>query len=394
MRAIARVGRHECDGYEMLEAFGKNPDMNSGRWTELKYSTMVLAILSSFACGHDATGPSTSVAVDQYWNLHLNYHAVTLALTAPANHLRLVALPLTAAGTPLSTTARTTFTSSDSSVLVDSTGLLTAHSANTNVRIIASMTITNARGQAVTLQDTAKVNVTDVAPVPVFTRLIVHTPGDSAKAAYGLLNTVLSDSALDASSLLINTVQFDHRSSDTSVVSFQDRFNGRMRMKQPGVVWLYVTTTIYGITITDSLRFTVGWQVYTVLGVDTVVSASDSSPKISVPTLLTIGPGGIVRFINRSGRTVDFVFDDPSAVRGDTLSVLTRLSTYGIFDFSGAPKLPTSAGNVLLPPALGAGFPDGIGIDERLFPHIGTYAYHSTSFPSVQGVIQVRGNEQ
>jgi hypothetical protein len=354
--------------------------------------------LWSLGCGSDTTGPAGAVQ-DGYWALALNHHAITLSLTAPSNQLQLVATPLTMQGDTLSTSNKVQYTSNDSSVIVDSTGLLTARLTRLGVKVVASLTVANDRGQTVTLADTAVVNVNaPPAPMPTVTTLQITTPGDSATFSSVPLMTGFAVNALDASHTPLtgdNPYNVFCRSSDRNVVDFGrgmiNFFDPSPAAFLPGTTILTCSANIYGVSLTDSIPIRIGPLLVRKITVDTVPVVLGSPDVVLSATVAKIGIGGIIQWDNRSNRTVDLIFDD--SLVPQSVSASERVRGSGILGFNcmitARCRLPSPAGNVMLPPATNKNFNNGIGRDFRTFPVAGTYPYHSTTFPAVKGTIVV-----
>lgn len=62
-------------------------NMDPRRWVSLAMLT-VATLGTSVGCSHDTTGPGLTDAAHLYYQLVLNHHAITLALTAPYDHGR------------------------------------------------------------------------------------------------------------------------------------------------------------------------------------------------------------------------------------------------------------------------------------------------------------------
>jgi hypothetical protein len=357
--------------------------------------------------GSDTTGPTSDATKDGYWALQLNHHAITLSLTAPSNQVQLQATPLTTRGDTIPTTVKVRYTSNDSSVIVDSTGLLTARLEQIGVKVIASLTIPNGYGQVLTLADTAVVNVNAVpAPIPTVTALQIMTPGDSATFSPVFGMTGLTVTAMDASNTPLTNVNVFCRSSDRNVVDFGqgviglqqgtlNSFQVNSYSYLPGVTTITCSATIYGVSRADSIPIRMGMPLYSKLTLDAVLVVSGKAPVVVSSTVVKIGVGGIIQWDNRSKQQVDLVFDDSTALQSVPLSEGVLGS--GILGFpcgaSAQAKrscpLPSGAGNLLLPPNTSRGLTDGKGRDFRRFPVAGTYPYHSTTFPTITGTIIV-----
>src|SRR5690242_5417028 len=93
-------------------------------------------------CGHDAMSPAFDPLTQQFWAARLNHHAITMALTPPYNTLQLTVTPLTLTGAPLGTNGTVVYTSSDTTVQVSPTGVLTAIGLTTSpTQVVANVTV-------------------------------------------------------------------------------------------------------------------------------------------------------------------------------------------------------------------------------------------------------------
>lgn len=363
----------------------------------LAITGLALSLSLGVGCGSDTTGPLADTIKDGYWTLQLNHRAITMSLTAPSNQLQLQATPLTVRGDTIPTTNKIRYTSNDSSVLVDSTGLLIARLARTGVAVVARLTIPNDEGQQVTLVDTAIVNVNAVAaPVPVFTTLQIKTPGDSATFSPVPFMTGFTVTTLAASNTPLTGVNVFCRSSNSTVVDYGrgkvNNFTLSNFARLPGLTILTCSATIYGVSLSDTLPIHIGMPLWSKLTVDTMPVVSGSPPVVVSTSIVKIGIGGIIQWDNNSKRTVDLVFDDSMAPQSVPAS--ERVLGSGIIGFpclsASLCHLPTGMGNVLLPPANNAFLLDGVGRDFRKFPVTGTYSYHSVTYPTLTGTIVVQ----
>lgn len=380
----------------------------------------MLAALAMFVpelggCHSDTTGvqeSSTTSTVRQFWRLALDQHAITMALLPPYNHLRLKAIPLSAHDDTLGVETPVVFTSSDSGVLVDSTGMLTAHSIATNVAIVARLTIADSQGHRLSLVDTAIVNVNDVATVPRVAKILIETPGDSAKCSLNPAYMLVDFVAQDMDQRAIPEAQIRLTSADPTVTNFgvsggvliehDFGYQGDTTLEtnatcaKVGTTQLFAEATIYGVRLKDSLRVTVGHSLVATIPVNTVTTYSQGlashTIQFSSGSTMTIGVGGIADFQNETRDTVDVVFDNASLVGGATLDRPTLYFLYGIFCLPKTYGCPTPAlGNILLPPSDSLGlFPNGTGRAFRLFSQAGVYLYHSDRFSGAIGKIIVQ----
>jgi hypothetical protein len=352
------------------------------------FCVTAFSLVNSLGCGSDTTLPVAPVAAKQYWQLVLDHHAITLALTPPYNQFRLMATPLTVTGAPLTTEAKVRFTSSDTSVQVDSTGLLTAHSVRTGVAVIATLTVGGLDG--LTLADTAWVNVNAVTAVPVFATLTVHSPGDSARIAYISSGPAsqLDIRILDSDDKDIPGARHYISSMDSRIVSSGETgpsvSNGQISGIALGTTKLVVEATVYGISKSDTLSMTVGQPSFGTVALDSI-----STTLAAFSPAITIGPGGVVEFVNRTGISVDILFDDSTAVLGTTAVEIDYLK-YFFCVFNAVCPTETMAGNIHALQTADTLFTHRVGIDFRKFPAVGTYTFHTIPFNAIGKIFVVR----
>jgi hypothetical protein len=323
----------------------------------------------------------------QYWRLALNYHAVTLALTAPANQVQLTATPVTAQGDTIAANAPVRFTSSDSAVQVDSTGLLTAHSPEAGVLIIATLTVGGTSG--VTLSDTVDVNVNDVGTVPLLTRLEVHTPGDSARTALtvGITPTV---QMYDASGDTIPNTKFYVNVQDTSIAkiasfTYGGHWGGALTGARVGQTRLIVDAMVYGVHKSDTLEMGVGYPIFQV---NSLTQTSDTAATFSLQDL-TIGTGGVVLFGNGTQTPMDIVFDDSTAPQSATPAQMKQGygQVYCLTKYK-CPVTPSDGGDIWELVPQDTLKKHVVGFTFRRFPTPGTYPFHTRPL-NASGVIHV-----
>lgn len=281
----------------------------------------------------DLSGPVSSDPTELPGTLRLSTHAITMSTAPHYNMVQLTAVLRSVAGAPLAGIPRVTFTSSDSSVRVDTTGLLTARSAKTGVLIIASLVV-----QGVRVADTARVSVTNVTNPPTFRQIKLALPpgsdttmpvSNALAARYGFLTKTLQVGALDSNGTKIPNTGVAVSTSDRG----QAYFNGTPSFVTGNKVTLqgssiarvgvpftvYVSATVYGVTLQDSLRITVVNQS------NFVFTVKDSIPPGGASPIFTLGPiptqaivvGGWIWWSNMSSDSLDIVFDDSTVASPD-----------------------------------------------------------------------------
>jgi hypothetical protein len=390
---------------------------------------MGMCALLVAACGGDSTGPSSSTA-PLYWQLQLNHRAITLATVAPYDTIRLVATPVDVHGAPIATTARPVYAISDTSLKIDSTGLLRVHWSGSDALNITVAVALSTNGA--TLTDTAVVNIVhynSAAEVPVFDSLVLRpVAGDSARRStvaddttdlpgqpptvwgWQLLDSMVARTATGAA---MANVLVRYQSSDTLIARFARRIgNGSTApivvANFPGVVMLTAEATIYGKRRVDSLRYLVGYPlrmttVYGVAGISPVlIPPLGETNTLSLGTL-TIGQGGAVLWSNSTGfvtdDSLDIVFDDPTHVAGLSASILFQ-SDFGKLEVPAGPggniaAFPAAVPQNLCPdcdPPIPLVMFDSVTSRARVFPQPGTYHWSSPR-QGIRGTVIVISND-
>ena len=157
------------------------------RWRRCGAAVLLLSgvggVLLGCSGSGDTTDPVSLTPAQAFWAIRLDKHAVNLALTPPYDTVRLNPQILNAVGSPLTgDTGRVRYSFPDSSVTVDSMGLMTAHFVTQGTPLIASFT-----AQGVTLSDTVFVQVTAAAPSQLAT-FSLHPADGSPSKCEGFFN--------------------------------------------------------------------------------------------------------------------------------------------------------------------------------------------------------------
>lgn len=365
------------------------------------YRSIVVCVVlcgasTTISCTGDTTGPAPIDPARLYNRLSLNQHAITMALTAPYDTLQLTATPQAATGAALADSGVTTWTTTDTSVAVSPTGLLTAVAPTAGATIVASHTI-----GMVTRTDTAYVNVNDTTSIPRLATLTLHpdtTP--FGFPSYDLFRTIhFTTAALDSRGDTIPNVVFRVLTTAPFLVSSTGRWQtqgriGPYRAAGVGHVLLTTEATVYGVRKVDSLLFTIGWPPHVLVGVHTLTPAGSRTPiGTFVPQDDTVAVGGDVAWENElPGQSIDIVFDDPTAAQAvDSASFLD-----GFAFIVGLVVPAQGGGNIPAFAPLDTGSlrgQDGLGVRARRFPTAGTYRYHSVLYGTT-GVVHVLSGSQ
>jgi hypothetical protein len=350
-------------------------------------STRVAPLLVGLtACAMSCTEvppPSAPVANDaMYWTLRFNHHAITMGSTAPYDTITLTATPRNAQGQPIPTTAKPVYTVSDPTTLaINAKGVLTALQPNPGLNVVASLTIGR-----VTLTDTALINVNVVTPpVPVLASLSIHpVPGlDSANANAGMFSNLYSF-VVDTKGDTLSNILVYWQSSDSSVAT-TDQF-GDIFAYVPGQTTMYAEATVYGVSKSDSVTFTVDQPFLSNYLVSSRVPTGSTKPvSYFASASVTVAPFGFVVWNNASGQPIDVVFDDPSAAQAVPPTWDPVFEAFYNLD---SPNNPNLGGNIAAfatqDSTSGA---DGVGLRIRYFPIAGTYHFHSALYGTTGAVV-------
>lgn len=332
----------------------------------------ILVPLIAGSCADNSLEPpppaNTSGA---YWSLTLDHRSITLSTVAPYDTATLVATPRDAAGNAMAGLPAATYRSTDlAHVQVTPDGHVRAIEAGNALQVIASLT-----ANGVTHTDTATLKVTSVATPPTLDSLSIHPlPPDSAKwplrgILFGPTSPTLNTRLLDTTHTPLSGLPVDYRTSDPTVATVNSA--GVVQALRPGQFTIYASATVYGVTRADTLPFTIGWPIY-----QNVWVCQDGPQCPGFSTTATVAVGGTIFWFdlvpNADGTDllpIDIVFDEPANVAVDPVYCncgAGDIATFGSFtDF----------------------------FRSRTFPVAGTYTYHSTAFPWIQGKVVVVTDE-
>ena len=318
------------------------------------WALLIGSLVASSGCGNDTTTSNPVSTADAYRLLQLNQHAITMSVVAPYNTVQLQATPLTAAGVPVTDAGAVQYhvIGSDTSLVVSSTGLLTAKAPTYQNAfadfplgydmpvsgVVASLTL-----QGVTLADTALVLITNVTPASPLATLSIQPPADSM-AAYQS-GAWLSPSTLDgygqsqSIARLLNVTQLDAAgepiinelvhvtSSDVNAAftSSNDFSSYSLRcvtgVKPNSPVTFYTQTLYYGVARSDSLRVRVGYRHTATLVAYQRTPYGSLTPQLYWwPTAIDVSAPVELDFENNfADLAVDVVFDESADVQEDTI---------------------------------------------------------------------------
>lgn len=331
---------------------------SSGAWLV----AATLFALSGAGCGGDpaVTAPPVSDPAGLYWQLTLDVRAATLSTVSPYDTIRITATPRTISGTPIPDLPRPTYTSLDlDRAQVDSNGLVQVIGTGDQVFVVAELKVQN-----IMHRDTLVLDITDAAPPPVLTTFTIHPDtGDSAKTAEGRTATLMPR-AYDADGMPMSDVSTYFTVSDPTIATI-DRATGFLGSIRPGKLNVYATTTMYGVTKTDTLPYTIGHPVQLIMNIVPQVTASGQVTSAYSPANAELGPGAIILYSNQNAPATDVTFDDPTNVGQADEYCGFFASLCGSGNIDAWTRDPSDAG----------GFS---ALRARAFPVPGTYRFHST----------------
>ncbi len=329
------------------------------RTTLLAHTILTTAAIT--ACGNEklAAVPAADLTTVP-WSVKLNVNVATMSTVAPYNTLQLTATVYNAYGTALTTDTAPTFVTRDPDrISVTADGLVTVKKTGTDLQIVARY-----RSGAVTLTDTLRVDATSEAnPAPLTDFSIDVIPYDRSDIFSAVF---LPESVLQATFTVQGrpptqgTYRYRLWSSNEQIA--YSPCCGSIGVVRPGTVTFYATTTVYGVTKTDSVRYDA--RLSNFLGI-LIQSDATTPPWFSVPSYV-VRTGATVAWLNLSDLdSTDITFDDPTNVEE-------------------SPEFcQCGSGNVAMIPA------GQFAFAARRFPVTGTYIYRSR-LHNIQGRIIVR----
>jgi plastocyanin len=311
--------------------------------------------------------------------------------------VQLAATPYNALGEVLSGLDRVTFVaadSGDSTVTVDSTGLVTARYTTRNLNS-ATHIIAKLRSGNVTLADTAVIQVTATPPAAALATFTLQpSVGQGTSCNYNAVGTpfvencgTLVVNAKDSlgtilSSASKHTLVIAYRTLNPLIATINE--SGTIKELDTGRVTFTASTWAYGVAMQDSLRYVISWPRYNTVRIKRITPVNSLTPVLVFDPMATIiAAGGTVTWNNLYAQSTDVVFDDPAAVDSGCLFLLCGAGTFRASGVGNIPPFytdPTFADTSVF-----AG-----GFVSRSFPVAGTYHYHSRLFPSSSGVIYVK----
>lgn len=351
-------------------------------------------------CHGDPVAPaSPDDSGKAFWALTLNHPAITLSTVAPYDTIQLVGTARDANGNPLGDATDVAFTWTDTvHATVTHEGLVRALAPVKGIMVIASLS----RGN-ITHADTAVLDITNepappalasfsIQPIPPEEAAIAVLPTNVAVLFTWYFNmpfsTTLPARVLDAGGDSISGLPMSFVSSDQSIAKV-DRRSGVVTPVRDGRVTITASTTAYGVTMADTIPFTVTAPALAFVAagdvrvpmemVGTGLAPLGSAGAFFAPQEVVITAGGFVLWANSMiGPAVDVVFDDPDQA--------SQVTEDDVFCHCGAGDVPAFAvdSSDLSVFSLAR-------LRVRHFPVPGSYAYHSTLTHATGRIVVLSG---
>lgn len=343
----------------------------------------LLAVLGLSACAGDKSlAPPPRDSALSYWSLRIDHSAIQMSVVPPYDTVQLSAIPFTLDGDPWITSeasdsvlvaSPTRWYSTDSATIrVSSTGLVSAIGTTDGRRIYVVATRQINRKTHV---DSALVQVDNLALPPTIKSFSVRPQDSLKRATLSAVNFPVVINDQGGQPVYGLPVRF--RISNPRIMMLFDPWSpfAFLHSQNTGKVFISASTWAYGVAKSDSFTLEVGSPIMTIFNPQPAwrIEPTGAMTLVLKYSPVNVGPGAIVGFNNKTGRTqyevdteggqlrlgepVDIIFDDPT-------DVLEPLEAY----------LSTGPGNIL-------GIPGDTTIDEysrmryRRFPKPGTYKY-------------------
>lgn len=248
------------------------------------------------------------------FTLDVKQRVIEMSTIAPYDTLTIDAAVLNVDGDRIED-AVIEFASSDSALRVSPNGKLTARLARSSVTITV---VGRVNGAA--LAAAINVKITNNAQPDVLQSITIgRAGGDSNYLAIteSISQTRLSLSVLNSNGNVVTGVTpYWWASPNSNIASLRAGATGLIQYLGPGEVMVYVTTTYYGVTLRDSIRFIMLPPLHTIVHSHERIRRSDAQQMFYFsPDTVVIGAGGIVTFSNDVPNTaMDIQFSDPDAV--------------------------------------------------------------------------------
>jgi len=314
--------------------------MTIGHGAAIPKLLLGMGVVAASACADIALTTPSKDPTQLLSRATLPYHAINLATIAPYNMVNLAVDARLADNSVAPGVA--SYSVSDSTVSVDSAGLVTANFATSSPAVIR----VSFRYNGQTRRDSAWVNVVGAVPTPLPSAIIVQPiPGELPRTEPSFQTLVLA-SAEDATHATVPGILIALESSNPNAALVDN--SGLVTGVRAGTTQLIGSAFVYDRALQDSLEFTtteVSHFGFTLAAPriahgDTVFTFGTDTARITT--------GGIVRWENYTSFPLDVVFDDPSAADSARAFPFSSASPTGTGNI--APFLIDSAGLKLLQP--------------------------------------------
>ncbi len=294
-------------------------------------SVAVGLVVPMLGCYDYAVIHPTTQKDEFYWELKADHRAVLLSMTQPYNSFQLTAKPYNVERGEISLDTlreapQTVWESADtSSVRVSQTGVITAEKVATRVNVYATMTI----GE-VTHRDTIWVGVTPTAPSTLDSLVVSAPVGKNTVAAGGTLT--LSTRVKLANGQLLTGIPVSYRVNNRWLAEFKSSSGVLSGLVPNDSIYVYATTTVYGVTRRDSVFLYTGLPIRANARAMTLEAVMSNNrdlvyiPRITDPLS---APGSSFIWYNSSGvapknatgfpaggMNIDIIFDHPEFAEG------------------------------------------------------------------------------
>lgn len=360
--------------------------------TIMQRGLLIIMFNISIACGIDTEAVAPAVHPSELISfIESEFKTYNLSTVSPYDTVSLNLRGVSGSGKVLDLPVSFYYDSQYVSVTAD--GVLKAKTEVASTKIIASMSTHGA-----TKYDTILVSVVGAPPRHLSRVAIEPEFGDSAKITILMATRAPSKSLRlvrdDSSGATVAAVLVSIHSSERAVATAIQSGNSiRVAPTRPGRTMLRVSTFAYGVGFRDSLAFTTGWPLISVVNLDEGYVTGSLIPVLSLSgTRIIIGIGGCVVWRTRSmDMSTNILFDDPSlALPADSATTVARATCKINGGVGASPEGSEVGGDI--PAFKMTSFPNG-GVDPttavrtRAFTKPGTIIYRSSTYNFVGTII-------